>query len=261
MYSSLHALCIHGYMISNLHNWGSTWLGPYHVRQCVKVFIQAPCIAAHTPYVYILHCCYAECFIVTIGATSHLAIPGMDLFTDATGLTYDMSSLKVFIFGRGGDITLGTVRVLFCLAFYWEPGQGVWIKRQGDTVGGGNAHGGQWRRERCGGRGRIRGMGRVEGTDGEYILWSWQLDKMQRSKMLDNSVQLWVIRTVLSNYLDNRATYNASARYGRYDISVLTSVVGYQNWSDRVVNWVLKYCGSVLCGILWTMSVCSCPSV
>ena len=47
--------------------------------------------------------------------------------------------------------------------------------------------------------------------------------------MLDNSIQLWVIRTVLSNYLDNSATYNVSARYGRYDISILTSVVGYQN--------------------------------
>jgi hypothetical protein len=54
-------------------------------------------------------------------------------------------------------------------------------------------------------------------------------DKTQRSKTLDNSVQLWVIRTVLSNYLDNSATYHVSARYGRYDISVLTSVVGYQN--------------------------------
>ena len=54
-------------------------------------------------------------------------------------------------------------------------------------------------------------------------------DKTQRSKTLDNSIQLWVIRTILSNYLDNSATYDASARYGRYAISILTSVVGYQN--------------------------------
>jgi len=54
-------------------------------------------------------------------------------------------------------------------------------------------------------------------------------DITQQGKTLDNSVQLWVIRTILSNYLDNSATYDVSARYGRCDISVLTSVVGYQN--------------------------------
>jgi hypothetical protein len=34
---------------------------------------------------------------------------------------------------------LGTVRVLFCLVFYWEPGKGCGSKD--DTVGG-NTHGG-----------------------------------------------------------------------------------------------------------------------
>jgi hypothetical protein len=59
---------------------------------------------------------------------------------------------------------------------------------------------------------------------------------MQRGKTLDNSVQLMVIRTILSNYLDNSAIYDVSAKYSRCNISVLTSVVGYQNWSHRVVN-------------------------
>ena len=83
----------------------------------------------------------------------------------ATGLTCDASSLKVFVFGRGGDIMLGAVRVLFCLAFYGEPGKGCGSKdreirlEEGTHKGGGEGErdvgeGGVWLRknQREGGR-------------------------------------------------------------------------------------------------------------